>query len=146
MTQTRKQTWLEIFLVVATLAAAGMLLYMLYPLITAPTDVVVPPPQEVSQSQLLLTIFVALTAIGAPVTAGIVLALIFKFASKRVAASSSVAPEIPAPKAKARTAEAPKEMSSGEARMWKIAAGFLLLLVGAGAAVWLVTAFAQFYP
>jgi hypothetical protein len=146
MTQTRKQTWLEIFLVTLTLGAAGVMLYVLYPLITAPADMVVPPPQEMGQAQLFLMIFVAMTAIGAPVTMGIVLALIFKFTSKRVAASSSVALEIPSPKARPRTGEAPKEVSPGEARVWKAAAAALLLLLAAGATVWLAQVFAQFYP
>lgn len=145
MAQTRKQGWIEVFLVALTLAAAGLMLYVLYPLISEPTDVLVPPPAEVGQTQLWLTIFVALTAIGAPVTMGIVLALIFKFSSKRVAASSSVAPEIPASKAKPKPVAAPREMSSGEARLWQVAAGVLLLLLGAGAAVVLVQVFTQFY-
>ena len=147
MAQTRKQVWIEISLVVLSLIAAGVLMYMLLPFVSAPDQVVVPPPSDMSQSQLLLTIFVALTAIGAPVTAGIVLALIFKFASKRVAASSSVAPEIPTPKAKsAPKAVAPQEMSPEEARVWKVVAVLLLLAVGALGLVVAASAFAQLYP
>ena len=145
MAQTRKQMWVEIFLVVLTLVAAGVWLYVLYPLITAPTDVVVSPPTEMGQAQLFLTIFVAMTAIGAPLTAGIALALIFKFSSKRVGASSSVAPEIPSPKARPRGGEAPKEMSPGEARVWKVAATLLLLLLAAAAMAGLAQIFMQFY-
>jgi hypothetical protein len=60
--------------------------------------------------QMLLTLFIAATAIGAPLTVGIVLVLLAKFVSRRVPASSSVAPEIPSPKATAGS-RAVREMS-----------------------------------
>jgi hypothetical protein len=65
--------------------------------------------------------------------------------AKRVPTSSSVAPEIPAPKAKARSTEEPKELSPREALMWKIVATVLLLIIGAGTLVLLASAFTQFY-
>jgi hypothetical protein len=96
--------------------------------------------------QTLLTLFIAATAIGAPITAGIVLALVFKFASKRVAASSSVAPEIQAPKSKTRAVVQPQDMSPREALIWRIVATVLLLIMAAGALALLASAFVQFYP
>ena len=146
MTQTRSRVWVEVFAVVVTLALGGMLLYALLPFITAPYQQVVPPPQPMDVGQTLLTLFIAATAIGAPLTAGIVLALVFKFASKRVAATSSAAPEIPTPRSKPRVAEQPQEMSPREGLIWKIVATVLLLIVGAGALALLASAFAQFYP
>ena len=146
MTQTRSRVWVEVFAVIATLALGGVLLYALLPFLTAPDQQVVPPPPPMDLGQTLLTLFIAATAIGAPLTAGIVLALVFKFASKRVAASSSVAPEIPGPKAKPRVAEESKEMSPREASIWKIVATVLLLILAAGALALLASAFVQFYP
>ena len=146
MTQTRSRVWVEVLAVVTTLALGGLLLYALLPFITAPNQPVVPPPQPMDIGQTLLTLFIAATAIGAPVTAGIVLVLVAKFVSKRVPASSSVAPEIPAPAARSRAVEQPKEMSPREALIWKIVATILLLIVTAGALVLAAAAFAQFYP
>jgi hypothetical protein len=145
MTQSRKQMWIEIVLVALTLAVGGMMLYALLPAITAPGQQVVPPPPPMDVQQLLLTLFIAATAIGAPLTAGIVFWLVAKVVSKRVPASSSVAPEIPAPKAKPRIANEPQEMSPREALMWKIVATVLLLIVGAGTLALLASAFTQFY-
>ena len=105
MTQTRSRVWVEVFAVVVTLALGGMMLYALLPFITAPDQQVVPPPQQMDLGQTLLTLFIAATAIGAPLTVGIVLVLLAKFVSRRVPASSSVAPEIPSPKAKPRAVE-----------------------------------------
>ncbi len=145
MTQTRNRVWVEVFVVILTLAVGGVLLYALLPFITLPGQQVVPPPQPMDLGQALLTLFIAATAIGAPVTAGIVLVLVVKFVSRRVPASSSVAPEIPAPKAKPRSVEQSREMSSREALVWKIVAAVLVLIVAAGALTWLAAAFAQFY-
>jgi hypothetical protein len=145
MTQTRKQMWTEIVLVALTLAAGGMMLYALLPLITAPDQQVVPPPPPMDVQQLVLTLFIAATAIGAPLTVGIALWLFAKFVAKRMPASSSVAPEIPSPKAKPRQADEPKEMSPREATMWKIVATVLLLIIGAGTLALLASAFTQFY-
>ncbi|HTP11406.1 MAG TPA: hypothetical protein VMP08_24305 [Anaerolineae bacterium] len=146
MVQTRKQLWIEIVFVVLTLAAAGMMLYALLPFITAPDQQLVPPPPPMDVQQTLLTLFIAATAIGAPLTVGIVLWLVARPISKRLPASSSVAPEIPSPQPKARPAEGLKEMSPREATMWKIIATVLLLIIGVGALVLLASAFAQFYP
>jgi len=145
MTHSRKQVWIEITLVALTLVLGGMMLYALLPAITTPDQQVVPPPPPMDVQQLLLTLFVAATAIGAPLTVGIVLWLVAKFVSKRVPASSSVAPEIPSPKAKARPAEESKEMSPREALMWKIVATVLLLIIGVGTLALLASAFTQFY-
>jgi hypothetical protein len=145
MTYSRKQVWIEVVLVVLALAAGGMMLYALLPAVTTPDQQVVPPPSAMDVQQLLLTLFVAATAIGAPLTAGIVLWLTAKVVSKRVPASSTVAPEIPAPQPQARPADEPKEMSSREALIWKIVATVLLLILGAGALAVLASAFAQFY-
>jgi hypothetical protein len=145
MIQSRGRVWVEVALVALTLAAGGVMLYLLLPFITAPDQPVVPPPPAMDVQQLLLTLFVAATAIGAPLTAGIVLMLLFKFISKRVPATSSAAPEIPTPKAKPRTAEQPKEMSPREALIWKIVATLLVLIIGTGALALLASAFTQFY-
>lgn len=146
MTQTRSRVWVEVLAVVVTLALGGMLLYALLPFITAPNQQVVPPPRPMDVGQTLLTLFITATAIGAPLTAGIVLVLVVKFVSKRVPASSSVAPEIPSPKARSRAGEQPKEMSPRESLIWKIVATILVLIVAAGALVLLAAVFAQFYP
>ena len=145
MTQTRGRVWVEVFAVVVTLALGGMLLYALLPFITAPGQQVVPPPPAMDLGQTLLTLFIAATAIGAPLTAGIALVLVAKFVSKRVPASSSVAPDIPSPKAKPQAVDQPGEMSPREALIWKIVATVFLLMVGAGALALLASAFAQFY-
>ena len=145
MTQTRNRAWTEITLVVLALAVGGLMLYAFLPMITAPGQQVLPPPQEMETTQLLLMLFIVATAIGAPLTFGIVLALIFKVVSPRVSASSSVAPEIPSPKAKPVSKAEPKEMSSGEARVWKVLATFLVLVVGAVTLLAAVSAFTQIY-
>jgi len=145
MTQTRSRVWVEVLAVVVTLAMGGVLLYALLPFITAPDRQVVPPPQPMDLGQTLLTLFIAATAIGAPVTVGIVLVLLAKFVSRRVPASSSVAPEIPTPKAKSQASDSPKEMSPREALIWKIMATVLLLIVAAGVLAGLAATFAQFY-
>ena len=145
MTQTRNRVWVEVLAVVVSLALGGILLYALLPFITAPYQQVVPPPQPMDLGQTLLTLFIAATAIGAPLTVGILFALVFKFASKRVAASSSVAPEIPAPKPKARAVGQPNDMAPREASIWKIVATVLMLIVAAGALAGLAATFAQFY-
>lgn len=131
MVQARKQIWGEVVMVVITLALAGGLLYALLPSITTSEQVLVPPPREMDVAQTWLTLFVAATAIGAPLTAGIVLALIVRYVSKRVPASSTVAPEISAPKPKLKAVEPAKELSAREARLWKVVATLLLLLVTA---------------
>lgn len=145
MTQMRRQVWTDVFAVIVTLALGAVLLYALLPFTTTPDQQVVPAPPSMGVNQLLLILFIAATAGGAPLTIGVGLMLLFKFISRRVPASSSVAPEMPAPKAKSRTAEPPPEMSPREALAWKITATLLLLMVGAGALVGLVVLFTQFY-
>jgi hypothetical protein len=146
MTQTRSRVWVEVLAVVVTLGLGGMLLYALLPFITAPGQQVVPPPPPMDLGQTLLTLFIAATAIGAPLTAGIVLVLLARFVSRRVPASSSVAPAIPSPKPKPRAVEQPAEMSPREALIWKIVAAVLLLIVAVGMLAGLAAVFAQFYP
>jgi len=145
MTQTRNRAWTEVALVVLALAAGGVMLYAFLPFITTPGQQVVPPPKNMDTAQTLLMMFIVATAIGAPITFGIVLALIFKVVSPRVSASSSVAPEIPSSKAKPASTAEPKEMSSGAARVWKVLATLLVLVVGAVGLAGAVSAFMQIY-
>ncbi len=145
MTQTRSRVWVEVLAVIVTLALGAVLMYALLPYITPPDRQVVPPPQPMDLGQTLLTLFIVATAIGAPLTVGIVLVLFAKFVSRRLPASSSVAPEIPTPQAKPPASDSPKEMSPREALIWKIVATVLLLIVTAGALAGLVAAFVQFY-
>ena len=145
MTQSRKQVWIEVVLVALAMAVGGMMLYTLLPMISAPDQQLVPPPSAMDFWQTALMVFVVATAIGAPLTVGIVLWLVAKVVSKRVPASSSVAPEIPSPKPKARPAQEPNEISPREATMWKIVATVLLLIIGTGTLLLLGSAFAQFY-
>ncbi len=146
MTQTRNRAWVEVILVVLALTVGGVMLYALLPFITAPGQQVVPLPKEMDLTQTLLMLFVAATAIGAPLTAGIVLALVFKVVSPRVPASSSVAPEIPSPKARpAPKSDEPQEMSPGEARVWRVLATLLVLVVGALGLAAAASTFVQTY-
>jgi len=146
MAQARSRVWVEVLVVVVTLAVGSVMLYAFLPFITSPNQQVVPPPRAMDTGQTLLMLFIVATAIGAPVTFGIVLTLVAKFVSKRVSASSSVAPEIPSLQAKPRVADQPGGMSPREALIWKIAATVLLLIVAAGALALLAAAFAQLYP
>ncbi len=145
MTQTRSRVWIEIIGVIVMLALAAVVMYALVPFITKPDQQVVPPPPAMNLGQTLLTLFIAATAIGAPLTAGIVLALIIKVVSKRVPASSSVASAIPTPAVKPRAADSAGEMTPREARVWKIVATVLLLLIAAGSLAAMIAAFARFY-
>ena len=145
MTQTRNRAWTEVALVVLALAVGGVMLYAFLPFITTPGQQVVPPPKDMDTAQTLLMLFIVATAIGAPITFGIVLALIFKVVSPRVSASSSVAPDISAPMAKPAAKAEPKEMSPGETRVWKVLATLLVLVVGAVTLLAAVSAFTQIY-
>ena len=145
MAQTRNRVWVEVIAVVMTLAVGGVLLYTLLPFVTTPDQVVVPPPQKMDVSQTLLTWFIVATAVGAPLTAGIVLALVLKFVSKRVPASSTVAPDLPVVKPKSKTTEPVTDLSPREALLWKIAATVLVLIVAALGLVWVVSSFMQTY-
>lgn len=145
MTQSRKQVWIEVVLVALALAVGGMMLYTLLPMISTPDQQLVPPPPTMDFWQTALMVFVAATAIGAPVTIGIVLVILAKLVYKRVPASSSVAPEISSAKPKVRPAQEPKEMSPREATMWKGVATVLLLLIGTGTLLLLASVFTQFY-
>jgi hypothetical protein len=146
MTQARSRVWVEVLVVAVTLAMGGAMLYAFLPFITSPDQQVVPPPRPMDTGQTLAMLFIVATAIGAPVTFGIVLALVAKPVSKRVPASSSVAPEIPSSQVKTQAAYQPTEMSPREARIWKLAATVLLLIVAMGALALLASAFAQLYP
>jgi hypothetical protein len=145
MTQTRSRVWAEVFAVIVTLALGGLMLYAFLPFITAPEQQVVPPPQPMDLWQTLLTLFIAATAIGAPLTIGIVLVLLAKLVYKRVPPTSSAAPEIPTSKPKPQAAEQPKDLSPRAALIWRIVATVLLLIIGAGALAALAAAFTQFY-
>ncbi len=145
MTQARSRVWVEVLVVVVTLALGGILLYSFLPFVTSPDQQVVPPPRAMETGQTVLTLFIAATAIGAPLTLGVVLVLVARFVSRRVPASSSIAPEIPSPQPKPRTADQPGAMSPREALIWKVVATILLLIVAAGALALLASAFAQLY-
>ena len=148
MAQTRNRIWIDVLAAVVTLAIGAVLLYALLPAVTAPNQQVVPPlpASAVDPTQTFLTIFIVMTAIGAPVTIGIVLALILKFTSRRVPASSSVAPEIPTTPLPARAAaNAPQEMSPRQVRLWNILAALLVIVLSVLGLVWLASAFIQLY-
>jgi hypothetical protein len=147
MTRTRNRGRGEVFSVVLVLALGGLLLYTLLPFITTPNQVVVPPSKEMATTQLLLTLLVAATALGAPVTLGLVLALVFRFLSKRLPASSSAAPEFPSvkPRRAALAAAQPAAVPHSEALAWKIVAALMVLAVSAAGLVWLGLGFAQMY-
>jgi hypothetical protein len=111
-------------------------MYFLLPLLV-PADQQVVPPLSASMSdptQAFLTAFIAATAVGAPVTLAIVLALILRKLSSALPASSSVAPDTsPTGKSQSTGAPAvPKEMSHGERWTWRIIATVLSLLMIAG--------------
>ncbi|HZY45358.1 MAG TPA: hypothetical protein VFF70_11470, partial [Anaerolineae bacterium] len=72
-----------------------------------------------------LTVFITMTAVGAPVTGAIVLALILKGVSKSIPLNAAT-PDRPIEKMKVDPAGV-KELSKGEATFWKIAATLLIL-------------------
>ena len=148
MAPTRNRVWIDVLAAVVTLAIGAVLLYALLPAVTTPNQQVVPPlpASAVDPTQTFLTIFIVMTAIGAPVTLGIVLALILKFTSRRVPASSSVAPDIPTTPLPARAAAgAPQDLSPRQARFWNILATLLVIVVAVLGLGWLVNAFVQLY-
>ena len=148
MTQTRNRVWIDVVAALVTLAIGGVMLYALLPAVTAPGQQVVPPlpASTADTAQSLLTIFIVMTAIGAPVTIGIVLALVLKLTSPRVPASSTVAPDLSGVKAPAKAqAGAPQEMSPRAARLWKVLAAILVLVVAALGLGWFASMFAQLY-
>jgi heme/copper-type cytochrome/quinol oxidase subunit 2 len=113
-------------------------MYALLPQITQPGQPAVPalPPNAADPTQTFLTIFIVMTAIGAPVTGGIVLVLIMRALAHRLPSSSAAAdstkPKAARPAKAAVSAAAPKELSPAEARFWKIAATLLSLALGGG--------------
>ena len=146
MTRARKRVWVEVLAVVVMVVLGGVLSYSFLPYLTTPNQRVVPPPLAMGTAQTVLTLFIVATAVGAPVTAGIVLVLVAQFVSRRVPASSSTAPEIPPAQSRPRNIDQPRAMSPREALIWKLAATGLLLLVAAGAMALFVAVFMQLYP
>jgi hypothetical protein len=142
MTQSRRTRWVEVIGVIVTLAVAGGLLYALLPLLVRPDQQVVPPlPQSAADpTQAFLMVFIAMTAIGAPVTMAAVLAWIVRKLSAALPASSSAAPDTTL-KSTVKTARPtagssqPKELSPREAMWWKIIATLLVLISIAGITV-----------
>ncbi len=135
MSRATRNRWIDVIGVIVTLAVGAGLMYFLLPLLV-PADQQVVPPLSAAMSdptQAFLTAFIAATAIGAPVTMAIVLALIMRKLSPTLPASSSAAPDTSsAPSATPAKAAAPKEMSPREAVMWKIIATVLSLAALAG--------------
>jgi len=151
MTQSRRARWIEVIGAIVTLAVAAGLMYALLPLLVRPDQQVVPPlPQSTADpTQAFLMMFIAMTAIGAPVTMAAVLALIVRKLSTALPASSAAAPDTtPKSAAKAaRPAESsrPKELSPREAMQWKIIATLLVLISIAGITVLLWPTLVQLF-
>lgn len=142
MAQSKRTRWVEVISAIVTLAVAGGLMYALLPLLVRPDQQVVPPlPQSAADpTQAFLMVFIAMTAVGAPVTMAIVLALIVRKLSAALPASSAAAPDTP-PKSAAKAARPaaessqPKGLSPREAMWWKIVATLLVLVSMAGITV-----------
>src|SRR5512135_359606 len=137
MSRSSSRRLLDFIVLVVLLGGAGFVMYNLLPQRTlAGQDVVPPLPASASDPlQAFLTAFIAMTAVGAPVTGAIVLALILKGVSKSIPLNAAT-PDQPIEKPKAP--QAPKELSKGEALLWKIVATVLILIaIGVlAAAVW----------
>ncbi len=139
---TTRNRLIDIVGVIGMLALAAALMYALLPQRTQPGQQVIPPlPASASDpTTTFLTIFVVMTMIGAPITIGLVLALIVRWLSRQVPASSAVA-EAKAAKASAKPmgqgkpsvgAETPQGMSTKEILMWRLAAAGLSLVALGG--------------
>lgn len=142
---TVRKRWIDIIGAVGMLALAAALMYALLPQQTQPGQQVVPPLSASASNPLqgFLTLFVVMTMVGAPVTMAIGLALIVRWVSKQVPASSAAA-ETTATKATAKgptgtsasskpsgATNAPRALSAQEEIFWKIAAAILsLILIG----------------
>ena len=145
--RTFRSRWLDVLGLLFMLAAAAAMMYVFLPQQTRPGQQIVPPlPASAADPlQAFLTIFIVMTAVGAPVTMAIVLALVLRWVSKQVPASSAAAEAAAKPVAKAtKLAVKPasdqivKPLSPREETFWKIAATLLTLLITGGvlAAVW----------
>ncbi len=136
-----RHRWVDVIGAAVALGVAAAMLYALLPSRTLPGQQVVPPVDlaTADPAQVFLTIFIVMTALGAPVTLAIVLALVLRKVSRMLPASSAVAPDTgPKGNSDFRLAPAkpePGPLSKGQERLWKIIATILLLLVGAAAAV-----------
>lgn len=119
--------FLDIIVLAILLAGAGFVMYNLLPHVTKPNEAVVPPlpASAFDPVQAFLTVFIAMTAVGAPVTGAIVLALILKGVSRSIPVNAAT-PEPPIEKKKVDQS-GPIELSKGEALFWKIAATLLIL-------------------
>ena len=139
MSQSSRR-WIDLITVVVLLGGAAFVMYLLLPSVTKPGEAVVPPAPAYAPDSLLpfLIVFILMTAIGAPVTGGIVLAVLFYQASKNVPTEPLKAPESSVSK-RAKEAPAastaPQELSPREAMFWKIVATLLVLGV-IGVLVW----------
>jgi hypothetical protein len=137
MSQSSSRRVLDFIVLAILLAGAGFVMYNLLPQRTATGESVVPPlpASAFDPLQAFLTAFIAMTAVGAPVTGAIVLALILKGVSKSIPLNAAT-PDRPIEKRPAPAA--PKELSKGEALLWKIVATVLILIaLGVlAAAIW----------
>lgn len=137
MSRSSSRRLLDFIVLVVLLGGAGFVMYNLLPQRTlAGQDVVPPLPVSASDPlQAFLTAFIVMTAVGAPVTGAIVLAVILKGVSKSIPVDAST-PDRPVEKQAAL--KSPKELSKGEALFWKIAATVLILglIGGLGLALW----------
>jgi hypothetical protein len=137
MRQSSSRRLLDILVLVILLGGAAFVMYSLLPQRTATGQAVVPslPASAFDPAQAFLTVFITMTAVGAPVTGAIVLALILKGVSKSIPLNAAT-PDRPIEKRPAPAA--PKELSKGEALLWKIVATVLILIVIGilAAAIW----------
>lgn len=144
-----RSRWVDILGALAVLGVAVGMMYVLLPERTAPDAQVVPAVDlaTADPAQVFLTIFVVMTAFGAPLTLAIVLAVVLNKLSPALPPSSAAAPDItPKSKSGARLAPAkaqPGPLSKGQERLWKIIAAILLLIFGgvaaAAGAAWFVS-------
>ena len=137
MGQSSSRRVLDIIVLALLIAGAGFFMYNLLPQRTLPGQSVVPPlpASAADPTQTFLTVFIVMTAVGAPVTGAIVLALLLKGVSKSI--PNAATPDQPLEKRTTDSSSA-KELSKGEATFWKIAATLLILgiIVGLGVVVW----------
>ena len=127
MSQSSSRRLLDLIVLVVLLGGAAFVMYNLLPQRTAAGDAVVPPlpASAFDPAQAFLTVFITMTAVGAPVTGAIVLAFILKRVSKSIPLNAATPVQ---PREKRQTPVAPKELSKGEALFWKIAATVLILI------------------
>jgi hypothetical protein len=141
-----RNRWIDAAGLIVTLAAAGALMFALLPQQTRPGQQFVPPlpASAFDSTQTFLTLFIVATTVGAPITMGIVLALVLRRVSKHIPASSTVAEAAARPASKsakpikpANERVAPAALSPREETYWKIIATALTLLI-TGGVVWAV--------